>query len=392
MSQPSDEAGPDGGPAREENERFVLGRPVYLDDETDAPSVLELLNVLLRRRRLLIVLPITLAVLAVLFGFLSDRTFSSVGSFTPQEEGGQVSRLGGLAAQFGVNLSGLSSGQSPQFYADILHSTHMLGQVVDTSYQAGGVDPRERTLVKLYEIEAESPELRRDAAIERLRNHVAVTTIEETGVVRFTVTTPWAAVSHQVAERLIELVQQFNVDRRQTQAAAERDFLAGRVEAARQDLLAAEQRLETFLENNRRYDGSPPLQFEHDRLQRRVSLQQQVYSSLVQSYEDAKIQAVRNTPVITVVEPPRRPVKPDSRMLAIRGVLGLMLGVMLAVIWALGGQLLSDARSDESEQYREFQRLRAEAGEDLRRGAERIRDIPAGFASRLGLGQRDHQQ
>lgn len=366
-----------------EERRVTVDRPSYPEEE-GVPSILELVNVVLRRRKLFIVLPIVVAVLAVGHGLLTDRTFSSAASFMQQDRGEQGPRLGGLAAQFGVNLGGITGGQSPQFYADLLHSTDLLGEAVDTPYQNETDSRRASDLVQLYSIDAESAELRRNAAIERLRNHVKVTTIEATGVVEFTVTTPWPGVSHQVAERMIELIQQFNVERRQIQAKAERDFLEDRVESARQDLFAAEDSLEAFLESNRSYQNSPHLRFEYERLQRRVSLQQQVYTSLAQSYEDAKVQAVRNTPVLTVVEPPKRPVKPDSRFLAIRGILGLMLGGMVAAFWAFGSRTFLQAQQMEAEKYDEFQRLTSEVREELNDWSAPVRNILHSLG--VGLG------
>jgi len=91
-------------------------------------------------------------------------------------------------------------------------------------------------------------------------------------------------------------------DTRQSQAAAERGFTEERMAEAQEELRAAENELQRFLQNNRQFQNSPELVFQHDRLQRRVAMRQQVYTSLVQSYEQARIDEVPNTPVITVVE------------------------------------------------------------------------------------------
>lgn len=371
--------------------RVVGDRPVYVTDDSRAPSVLELLNVVFRYRRLLLVLPLAVAAVAVAHGLLSDPTYSSSASFMSQGQGSQISQLGGLAAQFGINLPDVGAGESPQFYADLLHSTHLLGQAVDTRYRVAGDREdaeagRQGDLVELYEIVGETARLRRDAAIERLRSQVSLETIEQTGVVRFTVTTRWAMVSRQVADRLVELIQQFNVQRRQSRAEEERRFLEERVVEAQGDLLAVEDSLEAFLEENRGFQNSPALRFEHDRLQRRVSLQQQVYTSLAQSLEEAKIQSVRSTPVITVVEPPREPARPDSRMLAVRALLGLLIGGMMAVFWAFGARLMTDAREGEPDQYEEFERLRKETMEEIRAVVRRARRILGGVAGGRGDG------
>ena len=70
----------------------------------------------------------------------------------------------------------------------------------------------------------------------------------------------------------------------------------------------------------------PELNFQQERLQRQVQLQQQLYTTLSQSFEQAKIEEVRDTPVITVVEPPEAPVRPDPRGLVRNAFLTIILG------------------------------------------------------------------
>ena len=91
----------------------------------------------------------------------------------------------------------------------------------------------------------------------------------------------------------------------------------------RRDLQEAENRLAGFLKVNRDYQNAPDLRFQYDRLNREVSIQQQLFVSLAQSFEQAKIDEVRDTPVISVVEAPEVPARPDSRFLAIKVCLTL---------------------------------------------------------------------
>jgi uncharacterized protein involved in exopolysaccharide biosynthesis len=105
-------------------------------------------------------------------------------------------------------------------------------------------------------------------------------------------------------------------------------------------LRAAEDRLETFLRTNRQYAGSPELTFQRDRLQRSVGLAQQVYTSLMQNYEDVRIREVRDTPVITIVEAPSVHALPEPRGRT-RGILvGLVLGAGVCVATVIASGLV----------------------------------------------------
>lgn len=341
-------------------------------------TVVHVLNVLLRHRRLLVAVPLTLALAVGLYTLLQRRTYTSAAAITPQDQEMQASSLTGLAAQFGVSLPiGGGGAQSPAFYVDLIKSRPLLSRLAETSYtvpRGGGTgDTLRGNLLDLYEIEADTQPLRLESALERLAEDVTATEKLESGLVQFTVRSPWPSLSRQMANRIVELINHFNVQTRHSQAAAERRFLGDRVDSARDDLRGAEDRLREFLDANRQYENSPRLVFEHDRLQRRVTLQQQVYTSLVQSYEKARIDEVRNTPVITVVEQPYTPARPDRRYLLAKVVLTLLLGGLIAGLAAFALEGWNRLRASDAESVREFRRLRRGLVQDLRTVWRRIR-------------------
>jgi uncharacterized protein involved in exopolysaccharide biosynthesis len=106
------------------------------------------------------------------------------------------------------------------------------------------------------------------------------------------------------------------------------------VDSARIALTNAEDSMQVFLQANRRYEDSPELTFQAERLQREIARQQQVYTGLVQSFEEARIAEVRDTPVLTVLQVPFFPPGPDDRNLLLAIALGLVLGGMGGVVLA----------------------------------------------------------
>lgn len=351
-SAPSDGSGPRGSHGE-------AGRT----PEDGNVHLIGLLNILLERRHRLVASAALVAGLIVGITLLLPRTWTSSAAFLPQGDQLQSSRLSSLAAQFGVGVPLQGGGESPQFYADLMRSEALLKEVVATEYGLPGPngesarDTVGRDLISVYGVEDEDPDKELVDAVDELREDLWVTTDAETGVVRFSVEMESPGLARQVADRLIALVNEFNLQTRQSQAAEEAEFLEERVEEARSDLHAAEDSLEAFLETNRGYESSPTLRFEYQRLQRRVGLQQQVYTSLAQSYEEARISRVRNTPVITVVEPPERPANPDRRRLLMKGLLGLVLGFFLAALWTFWDEYLRGARDRLPDEHRRFVEL-----------------------------------
>jgi len=324
------------------------------DDEI---SLWEVLAVLIRRRSVIVWAVGVCAVLAVVVTFLQPRSWTTTASFRPQGSDGP-GELASLASQFGVNIGGGETTESPAFYQELLTSREILSRVAAADYP---LDGQALPLVDILEIEADpeeprAEELRLVQAIEWLRESaVSVSTGRETGLLTLEVQTEWPEVSRGIADGLLAEVARFNLETRQSQASAERSFVEERVGAAREDLERAEAQLQAFLESNRQIGSSPELQFDRDRLQREVSLRQQVYSTLVQSYEQARISEVRDTPVITVLQAPFVPIRPDGRGLVLRFALGVVLGGMAGVVLAFLVEVFRRPGDDEDPARRDFQ-------------------------------------
>lgn len=279
----------------------------------DEPTILGLLISLLDGRRAIVVVSLLAAVVMGGSKLVSPATYTSTAALIPQERrsGGN---LAGLAAQFGINVPGAELAQSPAFYADLVVSRPLLAAVVDTRFSATMPNGTPATsLSDVYESKGATPALRRDNAIGRLRREITVTVIQKTGVVRLQVTAPSPSLAQQIAARQLALLDRFNLETRQSQAGSERRFTEQRAQEVRAELRRAEDQLQQFLQANRDFRNSPQLSFRQERLAREVSMRQQVYQSLVQAYEQARIDAVRDTPVITVVEKPEVPIRRDSR-------------------------------------------------------------------------------
>jgi len=302
-----------------------------MDDEI---SLWEVLAVLLRRRGTIILTTILVAGVAAGIAQFRALTYTTSASFRPQGSEASNSQLMALAGQFGVNVPGAGGEEaSPAFYAELLTSREILSRAANEPYDVEGVGSV--MLKDLLEIEEETEPLRDREVIRWLRDEaVGVSTGRETGTVTVSVKTEWPDLSLAIATDLLEEVSLFNLDTRASQATAERVFIQRRVENAQDELAVAEDSLLVFLEANRQYQNSPVLRFRHDAYQREVMQRQSVLTTLVQSYEQARISEVRDTPVITVLQMPFLPPGPDPRRRVLAGLLGIVLGGMAGIVFA----------------------------------------------------------
>jgi uncharacterized protein involved in exopolysaccharide biosynthesis len=319
----------------------------------DEPTLSAYLHVLARRKWLVITLPFVFAVIAMLASMARPRQYAARAAFVASEPQSMSSSLGALssvASQLGVPaLSAVASSSasgSAQFYGDLLSSYTILRAVVNTPYDATKVDEFggkafRGTLVDYLKPDAKTAMDREVAAMRGLAKSIMKVSVDRpTGIVRLQVRTKNRELSALVARRLLDLVNDFNLRRRQTQAGAEREFALVRARAALDSLRAAEAVLADFRTTNVDFSRSPRLATREAELQRRVSLAQQIYTTVAQRYEMASIEAARNTPLVTVLDAPEGLVEAQSRHTAAIMAAAFALGLGIACAIALNAERL----------------------------------------------------
>jgi uncharacterized protein involved in exopolysaccharide biosynthesis len=328
-------------------------------------SIVELGSGLLRHRHLIVRLAILGALVALGLNALKPRSYSSSAALMPQSSR-PGSALNGIATQFGISLPANDPGQSPAFYLELINSTQLLSSLAASPFPDPDNRGASRPLVEILKVKGETPELRTTEAVLLLRRLVSPSVRPKTGVVDLVVRMPDPKLAAAVCTRVLELLNRFNLETRQSQAAAEARFVQARLADAKAELRVAEDRLQYFLQRNRDFRNSAELTFQQERLQRDVMLNQQIVGTLSQNYEQARIDQVRDTPAITVVERPVPPARADRRHNLRYGTIGFVLGLVLGVIWAWGSDFFGALLRRREPEIEEFQTLVDDSRSDLR--------------------------
>ena len=329
-------------------------------------SLLGTAALFLEGRRLLITLGIAGGLIAILIVSVLPRKYTARAMFIAESgSDSQLAALSGLAGQFGIPLGNASDGPSPEFYEALATSAVILAPIAAESFArtADSAEP-EVPLTDLLRARGRTEERRRERAIEKLQDRVSATHNRRTGIIALRVRTRWPGVSDRVATRILEQLNDFNLNTRQSRASAEREFAEERVAEARQRLREAESELLRFTERNRSVRESPTLTLEFDRREREVTLAQQVLGSLEPSLEDARLREVKDTPVITVLQRPTGLSGPDPRGRIKYGIFGGIVGLLLATIILPARQALRGASAEADPEAQRFFR----ALDEIRRG------------------------
>lgn len=288
---------------------------------------------LLRHRTLILSIAATAVLGTAVASVLVTPLYTSTATILPESRSGSLGALSpallGAAAQFGVSLGG-SSGPGPQFYAELLKSREIETRILLTKF-ARDSGTADSTLLELLKIKGTTPARRLDRGLEKLSDLIATDVDPRTSIVNVAVDAPGAPLAQAVARRLIDELNQFNLERKQSQAHARRLFIQGRLNEVQAALRQAEDDLQGFYDQNRTWESSARLRFDEQRYRRKVTMQDELLSTLQREFESARIDEVNDTPVLTVIDAPSLPVRKSWPKRVQWVILGLIAGMMVGV-------------------------------------------------------------
>jgi len=208
--------------------------------ESRSNPILDFLLLLLGRKRLVlgIVLPTMVAV--AVYSLAMDRTYESTALIVPPA-GGSSPLLGMLGdLPMGDLLGGLGGlpggGGGGEYYTAILSSNLMRAELI------------ERFDLKTY---YELPDAKFEELLEILDDKVSASLDFETGMISLAVRDKDPARAREMADWLIERLEELNRDFRTRRARLTREFVGGQVAGVRADLDSLEQDLLDFQRRQR---------------------------------------------------------------------------------------------------------------------------------------------
>lgn len=294
----------------------------------------------LRRRRLVILgVPMLVTLVTGIVLFLMPREYMAEAGFIAQQPGSSIgSKLGSIAG-LASSLTGgavgniTGSSESPDFYTSVLESNELLHDVAITQYQATRPGGFSGDIIKYLEIKKKTRHDAELATLKPLRKRLTEVSIDiKSSVITVSAKTTDPDLSLGIVHRMLELVNDFDLRRLQQQATAEQEFSDRQSKNAWADLKHDEDALTSFDEQNRSVLASPRLQAERQQLMRHIEIAEQVYLSLVEEFQQSRLEAVRNTPLIAVIDHPDGLVQPIQKQIPAKSLLA---GVATFLICAL---------------------------------------------------------
>jgi uncharacterized protein involved in exopolysaccharide biosynthesis len=299
-------------------------------------SLADVLGPLVRRWKLLFGLPLGFAVFIGLLSLILPSVYTSQTTLTPAATssigglgGGALASLAGLAGQLGVS-SASGTSLSPDFIAYVLKSREVLTSTLQSQFPDPRSGNQERPLLDIMRAKGRTDAARLSQGVRKLDRAVKTKVDHATGIVTLSVNASDPRLAAAVANRMKDILNDFNLERRQSQSREQARFTHERMVQAEAELRDAEAAQLRFLQANREFTGSPILEFENSRLQRAVDLKQEVYVSLAKEYDQARIAEVRDTPVITTIDSAVAPDRRSSPRPLLNAIIALIAGGIFA--------------------------------------------------------------
>ncbi len=347
----------------------------YDEDEID---LLELAKTIWNKRMFILKVVGIGAFLGVIVALLSPKEYKSTSTLMPEYSTESQGGASSLLSQYG-GLLGISGGsynsnsnairvdlypnivqstnfqlqlmQQPFYFSDLdttatlfeyyteLNSAGVLGFVAEYTIGLpgkilGAILPKKELMTSVPGASEESLvlNLSKDEfeVIETLRGKISASLDEESGIVSVTVTLPDNVAAAAVTEYTIRELTEYLTEYRTEKVLRDLTFVEEQLATAEVRFEAAQLALAEFRDSNQG-NLSARAQTDEQRLNSEYQIAFNLYNSLTQQYEEAKLKVQETTPVFKTLEPVQVPVNDETS-----GAMILIVFIMLSSIGSIG--------------------------------------------------------
>jgi capsular polysaccharide biosynthesis protein len=292
------------------------------------------INILWEKKKRLLIFNSTVLILLLIYLLVFVKPFYESTVTILPEYGNKSSTFSGLAEL--ASLAGATVGaESPiEIYQNLITSEAVLGPVIFTKYRT--LESQDSVnLLEYFKIE---PEMDLPVDIQKRKmfikfyksfskSHIVTDVDRETKILDIKVTMPESKLAAAVANNIVESLDRYVMTKRKSYASNQSFYIEVRIGQVKDSLQAVEEKLKVFRMQNKVLSQSPELMLQEARLSRNVEILQTVYVELTKQFELAKIDEIKDTPVLNVKEYAQDPVIKAGPGRSIRFIFLMMLSV-----------------------------------------------------------------
>lgn len=323
---------------------------IIAENEIDLRALWE---VIWNGRMLIILITGLISVASIVYSLLLTPLYLSQITLYPSSSSGGASSLGqlkGIAASFGFNIGGAETAfhipdivNSRRLRTTLLHhqwNSREYEQPVDLITYWEINDTSGFSLNPMVWIKAllssgggkRNDYLKwEDRGLRKLEKRISVRETKS-GLVVVKLWMEEPRMAADIVNYFYEAILDYTVNVHNMHARLNREFIERRLEEVKGELKYAEEELKEFRERNRKVIDSPELLLVQERLIRDVKIQTEIYITLQQQYELARIEEVKETPSVVFLDEARPAVKKDKPRRKQLVIMAFMLGLIISPV------------------------------------------------------------
>lgn len=290
-------------------ETMPLGEASQSEGSSEVSSLstntAQMLTLVVRKRKFIFTIVGACSLAAIIISGLLPESFQSTAVLLPETDKSKLGNLVGLsdiATLAGVNVGNEAS--LVKLYPTILRSEAVLKNVIYTTYHSQTFG-EPVNLIQYWHIQKKTPEKDYEAALRAFRGLLDISVDLKTNVLSITMEEAEPQLTADIVNTVTAELDKFVRTKRSTSAGEQRKFIDGRLKEVKGALETSENALKEFREKNRAISGSPELTLQLERLMRDVQINSTLFIELKKQYEIARIEEVKNIPVINVMDAAR---------------------------------------------------------------------------------------
>jgi hypothetical protein len=294
-------------------------------------NIIELQNIfrlIAVKRNTIAIIIFIFVLVSLIYSLLLPNRYISKASLLPSGSGGgPFGLISGLMPGLLDQMSS-NEGLSSFLFMDILKSKTVLTSVVNEPFDSIGKSISGSTNLKSY------LNIKKDDFIEPvfLKDSQFNYSLEK-GILTISYESKYPYISYYVMSIWLKKLEWFLQNNMQTQAKTQYDYLVIRKDEAYKAVIGAEDSLKIFINTHRNYSQDPIINMEYERLDIILSSRVEVYKYIVQQMETARIDMIKSTPAMSVLDMPQIPQKKSSPKRARIVIVGFFMGIIFSIIF-----------------------------------------------------------
>ena len=314
--------------------------PFYKDDEN--LSISSILLAIVSHVKIIVMIPIIFIFLSFLYvQFIKVPLYTSKATVLIAKTGTSGSGLGQLASRFGVSLTETADQvdlSDPNLLPELLTSNIFNSRIINKTFHTEKFN-RDLTLLAILTHGIKEPQLTEEELFKLAKNKLAKIISYEKNIEDYfssiKVTTFSPFFSKELAVIVIKELSELNKFYKTKNVVEKTKFIEMRIATVAEDLEKSEEKLKNFQIQNRQI-SSPNLLLEQEHLITEVDIQKNIYITLKQQLEMAKIELIQKSAALAIVDPPILDIAPINKNiilpLLINGMMGIVLGTFIAFL------------------------------------------------------------